>query len=288
MSEGAAKSGASDLRARMILAPLMLGLICAVFYVDLLWTDGRTSAVLLGLVALGGVAEYVTMMRRAGQPVASRLLLSFTALLCGSAFLFDGWQQVDRELYPLVIGTMLLLFPITVRSLGRDRMKQGQADQGAALLGFIWIAWPLFLAQGMAIRHLPSVMLVLLVCKGGDIGGYLVGRTVGRHKLIPFVSKGKTIEGSVGSLLASCAIAVGLSESLIPVEAGVGLTGAIAIGIMLNVAGQIGDLVESRLKRSCDVKDSSGLLPAHGGVLDLIDSLLFSFPAYFLLLVSLT
>ena len=288
MSGGAARSGGSDLRTRMILAPLMLALICGIFYVDLQWTDGRTSAVLLGLVALGGVAEYVAMMRRAGQPVASGLLLSFTALLCGSAFLFDGWQMVDRELYPLVIGTMLMLFPIAVGSLARDRMKQGLAVQGATLLGFVWIAWPLFLAQGLAIRHLPSVMMVLLVCKGGDIGGYVVGRAIGRHKLIPFISKGKTIEGSIGSLVASCAIAVWLSDALIPKEAGVGLTGAIAIGIMLNIGAQVGDLVESLLKRSCDVKDSSGLLPAHGGVLDLIDSLLFSFPAYFLLVVSLT
>ena len=65
-------------------------------------------------------------------------------------------------------------------------------------------------------------------------------------------------------------------------------TAAIGIGIMLNVVGQIGDLVESLLKRSCGVKDSSNLLPAHGGILDLVDSLLFSLPAYFLLLVSLT
>lgn len=291
MSESATSAsptGTSELRIRLILAPAMLLLIGAVYYVDLHWTGGRLSAVVLGLLAVGGVGEYVAMMRRAGQAVPSVLLLSFTVMLVGSAFLFEGWTQVDRELYPLVIGTSLLLFPIAVRSLTRNRMQQGLAEQGVALLGFVWIAWPLYLAQGMAIRHLPSILFVLLVCKGGDIGGYLIGRALGKHKLIPHISQGKTVEGSVGSVLASCAIAVATVDLLTPPAAGLGLTAAIGIGIMLNVGGQIGDLVESLLKRSCGVKDSSNLLPAHGGILDLVDSLLFSLPAYFLLLVSLT
>ena len=99
---------------------------------------------------------------------------------------------------------------------------------------------------------------------------------------------GKTVEGACGSMAASCAIAAGLRSLLTPAEAGLGLTASLGIGIMLNLAAQIGDLVESLLKRSCGVKDSSNLLPAHGGILDLVDSLLFAFPAYFLLLVSLT
>ena len=283
-----APTGPSELRIRLILGPAMLALIAGVYYVDLRWTAGRLSAALIGLLAIGGVAEYVAMMRRAGHAVPAVLLISFSAMLAGSAFLFEGWKQVDRELYPLVLGTSLLLFPIAVHSLTRDRMKQGLAEQGAALLGFVWIAWPLYLAQGMAIRHLPSILFVLVVCKGGDIGGYLIGRALGKHKLIPHVSLGKTVEGSLGSVVTSCAIAVATLDLLTPPEAGLGLTAAIGIGIMLNVGGQIGDLVESLLKRSCGVKDSSGLLPAHGGILDLVDSLLFSVPAYFLLLVTLT
>ncbi len=170
------------------------------------------------------------------------------------------------------------------------------------MLGFIMVAWPMYLAMGICFRHLPSVLFVMLICKGGDIGGYCFGRLFGKHKLIPHISPGKTIEGSLGSLLVSCAMSVWLSKTLLPPDpdslgnlvdgkvAGVEvtLTGAILIGIMLNLTTQIGDLVESLLKRRCDVKDSSRMLPAHGGVLDLTDSLLFSFPAYLLVLTILT
>jgi phosphatidate cytidylyltransferase len=266
----------------------MLALVAVVYFVDCNWTRGVLSAVVLGLLAVAAVAEYVVMMRASGHSVASEMLLILTVCLCGSALFFQGWTELDRELYPLVIGTFLLLFPIAVHSLARDRIKQGLETQGATLLGFVLIAWPLFLAQGMAIRHLPSLLYVLLICKGGDIGGYFIGRAVGRHKLIPHVSKGKTVEGAVGSALISCALAAALRGPLTPPEAGLGLTSAIAIGIMLNLAAQTGDLVESLLKRSCGVKDSSNLLRAHGGVLDILDSLLFAFPVYFLLLVSIT
>ncbi|MEM7204078.1 MAG: phosphatidate cytidylyltransferase [Planctomycetota bacterium] len=278
-----------ELKTRLVFGPLMLLIVGGVYWIDSTTaTRGFLTAGILGLIGLGGVYEFVTMLRGSGHAVASTMLLLFTGALCASALWFTGWQQLDRELYPLAIGTLLLLFPISVRSLASDRMKRGLEEQGATLLGFVWIAWPMFLAQGMAVRHLPSVLFVILVCKGGDIGAYFVGSAIGRHKLIPHVSGGKTIEGAVGSLVASCALAVGLSKWLMPATAEVGLTGAVAIGIMLNVSAQVGDLVESLLKRNCGVKDSSRLLPAHGGVLDLIDSLLFAFPAYFAVLVRLT
>jgi len=146
----------------------------------------------------------------------------------------------------------------------------------------------MFLAQGMCFRHLPSILYVVLVCKGGDIGGYVTGRAIGRHKLIPHVSPGKTVEGALGSLAASVALALWLREPLLGAAVPVGTLEAVGIGIALNITTQTGDLVESLLKRRCGAKDSSRLLPAHGGVLDLIDSLLFSFAVFFLVLVRAT
>jgi phosphatidate cytidylyltransferase len=128
-------------------------------------------------------------------------------------------------------------------------------------------------------------LFVVLVCKGGDIGGYCVGRLLGRRKLIPHVSPGKTIEGALGSLGASVALAVALRGPLLAPAVELPLWLALVAGVVLNVTTQTGDLIESLLKRRCGAKDSSRLLPAHGGVLDLIDSLLFSFCAWFLLLV---
>ncbi len=279
---------ASELRTRLIIGPLLLAFIGAVYAIDVTTAaGGRLSAGLLGLLALAGVAEFDGLLRRSNRTAAGAPLLAFTAALGVSALALDDWHRLDRLLLPLTLGTAALLFAVALRALAAARMKQGLEAQAAAVLGFVWIAWPMFLAQGLALHHLPSVLCVVLVCKGGDIGAYLVGISWGRRKLIPHVSPGKTVEGAVGSLLASTAIAGGLRPWLAPPGTAIALTGALGIGIMLNVTAQTGDLVESLLKRSCGAKDSSALLPAHGGVLDLIDSLLFSFPAYFLLLVSL-
>jgi phosphatidate cytidylyltransferase len=261
---------------------MLLG-VGGIFLLDLYWTAGFLSAVFLGLLALAGCHEYVAMFRQADFAVSRTLLLLLTLLLCGSAPWFE-WRSVDHELYPLVGGTFLLLFLLGLRALSSERAATGLEAMGSTMLGFILVAWPLYLAQGLALHHLPSLLFVILVCKGGDIGAYLLGRALGRRKLLPHVSPGKTVEGAVGSMVASCLIAVVLRQLLLMPEVDVTLTGAVLVGIMLNITAQIGDLVESLLKRRCRVKDSSALLPAHGGVLDLLDSLLFSFPAYFLVL----
>jgi phosphatidate cytidylyltransferase len=282
---------ASDLRTRAVLAPTMLAIIAVVYWLD--WNStfglrqGTLSAAMLGLLGLLGVHEFVALLQGAGFPVSRRLLLGVTVLLLGSSFWFV-WGSIDHELYPPVVSTLLLLFPLAVRSLGREDMHRGLEKQGATLLGFIYIAWPVYLAMGTCLRHLPSVLYVVLVCKGGDIGGYCLGRLFGRHKLIPHISPGKTIEGALGSLVTSVVLAVLLREPLLAPALVLPLWAALVAGAVLNFTTQTGDLIESLLKRRCGAKDSSRLLPAHGGVLDLVDSLLFSFCAWFLLLVWMT
>lgn len=285
--------GRSELGTRFIFGPLMLGLIALIYYADLHWISpgenrGYLSAGVLGLLGLGGLHEFIGMFRKAGFAIAPRLLYVFAIGLFGAAFAF-WWGNVDRELYPVVIATTLMLFPISLVSLTRSRMERGLELQGGTLLAFILVAWPIYFGQGIALRHLPSLLFVILVCKGGDIGGYLAGVSFGKHKLIPHISGGKTIEGALGSLLASVLLSVFLAPVILEPQVQLpGLTAAIGMGIMLNVTTQCGDLIESLLKRRCATKDSSSLLPAHGGILDLIDSLLFSFPAYFLALTVLT
>ncbi len=282
---------ASELRIRAVLAPTMLLLVGGIYWLDVTGTlglrQGTLSAALLGGLGLVGVFEFIALLRGAGFAVSRRSLPVLSLALLGSAFAFQ-WHQIDRELYPLVIGTLVLLFPMAVRSLAKSDMKVGLEKQGATLLGFIYVAWPMYLAMGTAFRHLPSVLFVVLVCKGGDIGGYCLGRLFGRHKLIPHISPGKTVEGALGSLLASVVLAVTLRGVLLEPVVMLPLWLAVVSGVVLNVTTQTGDLIESLLKRRCNAKDSSKLLPAHGGVLDLIDSLLFSFAAWFLVLVRET
>lgn len=281
----------SDLRTRAVLAPLMLAIVGAVYWLD--WSGtlgpkpGALSAGVLMLLGVGGAWEYAQLLRNAGFAVAKKTLVFCTVLLLGSGFPL-GWHEIDHEFYPLVVGTMVLLFPLAVRSLRKQDMKDGLELQGATLLGFVFVAWPVYLAIGTCFRHLPSVLFVVLVCKGGDIGGYCVGRLLGRTKLIPHISPGKTVEGALGSLCASMALAAALRGPLLEPDVHLPLWGALAVGLALNFTTQSGDLIESLLKRRCNAKDSSHLLPAHGGILDLVDSLLFSFCAWFLVLVWLT
>ena len=282
------RRGGGELRTRAILSTLMLITIGVIYWLDVTTsTAGRLSAALLGVLGVAGVHEFTVMFKRAGFPVADVSLILASVALAGSAFAF-GWGEVDRELYPIVLVTFAVLFPLALRSLTRQRMIRGLEEQGATLLGLISIAWPMYLAQGLVLRHPPAALYVVLVCKGGDIGGYLVGSFLGKHKLIPHISAGKTVEGALGSLAASCALAMVLPPLLLEPRLELGLTSAFGVGIILNLTTQIGDLVESLLKRRCGVKDSSALLPAHGGVLDLIDSLLYSFPAFLMIVILLT
>lgn len=136
-------------------------------------------------------------------------------------------------------------------------------------------------AGGAALLGLP-----ILLTWSSDTGAYFVGRALGRRKLMPSISPGKTIEGSVGGLLATVLAAWLYATFVLTPMADLALTtvGVLVLGVGVSVAAQVGDLAESMLKREAGVKDSSGLLPGHGGVLDRIDSLLFVLPVSYLLL----
>ena len=218
---------ASDLRIRAVLAPTMLLVVALVYQLDvhavLGLRQGTLSAGLLALLGLAGVWEYTALLRGQGFAVAGRTLLGATALLLASAFLFEWrglrhapgpggsefllpqWQELAFAfaLAPLIGITFALVFWLAARSLRKAHMQVGLEVQWATLLGVVFLAWPFYMAIGTCFRHLPSVLFVVLVCKGGDIGGYCLGRLFGRHKLIPHISPGKTIEGALGSLLTS-------------------------------------------------------------------------------------
>ena len=132
------------------------------------------------------------------------------------------------------------------------------------------------------------LLLPLLLTWASDIGAYAVGRTAGRHKLIPSVSPGKTVEGAIGGLVASMLIAWLYTQFVLHPATHLDFrgrpAGVLIFGALVSVAAQIGDLAESLLKREAGVKDSSHLIPGHGGVLDRIDALLFVLPVSYVVL----
>lgn len=130
------------------------------------------------------------------------------------------------------------------------------------------------------------VLLPVLLTWATDIGAYIFGRTFGRRKLMPSVSPGKTVEGALGGLALAVVISLVYVRFLLMPYAQLGMTiqGAVLFAIVISVAAQTGDLAESLLKREAGLKDSSTIIPGHGGVLDRFDSLLFVLPIAFLLL----
>ncbi|MDO9110090.1 MAG: phosphatidate cytidylyltransferase, partial [Desulfatirhabdiaceae bacterium] len=119
------------------------------------------------------------------------------------------------------------------------------------------------------------IFLLLAVVFAGDIGAYYAGSYLGRHKLCPSVSPNKTVEGSIGGLCANLLIGAIIKAMFLP---SLPWAACMVMFLLIGAAGQIGDLYESALKRSVQIKDSGTLLPGHGGMLDRIDALLFASP----------
>ena len=140
---------------------------------------------------------------------------------------------------------------------------------------------PFPIAAGGILLGLPVILTWAT-----DIGAYTVGRKVGGRKLIPSVSPGKTVSGAVGGLITSALFAWLYVQFILRPGAQLAMTigGALMFGVIVSVVAQVGDLFESLLKREAGVKDSSNLLPGHGGVLDRLDSLFFVLPVAYLLL----
>jgi len=148
------------------------------------------------------------------------------------------------------------------------------------LLGVCYVNW--LLGHVLWLRAIPDglhwVLLLVWITWVGETAAYVVGTLLGRHKLAPVISPGKTVEGALAQFVASVLAALTAGDWLFP---GLQLRDALVVGVLLGVLGQVGDLVESALKRSVGTKDTGQVIPGHGGILDRIDGLLFNAPALF-------
>lgn len=222
------------------------------------------------LLAVFCFREYARMVENQG-------LLSFSIIgyVAGLALLTlpdMGW-------------TSLALLPLLALglSLRIDDFKTGFASAGAFALGILYVfgAW----RCGISLHEKSHHWLFFAVALNwaGDVAAYYTGRAFGKHKLAPSISPGKTIEGSIGGIVASVAFGCIYLPRMLPA---IGLPEAAILSIIGNVAGQIGDLCESALKRGAGMKDSGTMLAGHGGWLDRLDSSLFSMPAVYWALLS--
>ena len=175
----------------------------------------------------------------------------------------------------VLVWCLFFLFLFYLVSYGH--IEHLSRDLAVNLLGLLYL--PFLLGHLIWLRFLFQgewwVLWFLLVIFAGDTGAYYTGRTLGKTKLYPAVSPGKTWAGVWGGLAASLVVGVLLGKWLLE---GMGVTGLAALAALLAVVGLLGDLFESMLKRQVQVKDASHLLPGHGGMLDRLDSILFTGP----------
>lgn len=228
------------------------------------------------LIAVFGLYEYYKMT--IAIPIGARLIQ--TIVFSISPVLVALFQRPDLfmpALFVSLIGFILLSLKYHKR-FGHILLYLGFSSFGALYIG-------LCLAHMILIRYLPegaSWLLVLTaVTAGGDTGAYYIGTNLGRKKLCPEISPGKTIEGAIGGILAGSFAAVAMGVLLLP---GYNPFIIMSVALILSVVSIIGDIAESVIKRSAGVKDSGVILQGHGGVLDRIDGMLITAPVLYYLL----
>jgi phosphatidate cytidylyltransferase len=179
----------------------------------------------------------------------------------------------------------------------RAPLIQVLPDTAQGLFGLIWIAYPLTMVPMLWKQEDgPALVVFLMVCVwSGDIAALYIGRAFGRHKLAPRISPGKTWEGAFASVLGSvlaAALLLWVSDALtargnLILHITEPIWQTLVLAVILNIAAQVGDLLESAVKRGAGVKDSGTMLPGHGGILDRIDALLVAAPVlWFALLLK--
>jgi len=241
--------------------------------------------VLLGLT-IGGLYEFFYLVKKKGIPIYSYTGIIFGVLIPLSIF----FQFEPTKKWELLFIVLVLLLIFLLQLIRRDNTN-AIIGISTTLFGVLYVSW--FFSFLIKIRFLlPGVGgvkllgFILLITKCGDMGALLIGSKVGKHPLLPRVSPNKTVEGSIGSFMFSAVAAV-LAQSLLPAELNLSFVHIALIGVFFGGLGQLGDMSESLIKRDCNVKDSGKLLPALGGVLDAIDSLLFAAPAFYFFMTQI-
>jgi phosphatidate cytidylyltransferase len=278
----------------VVLIPIVLALI--------LRAPVPVLAVVAGAVALATIHEFLKLTESYGvQPM--RLP---TYIFSGLFFLLlavnpgNDKPLLSTAIFVVATGFAAALAPFIFLTIGmrRGELRSGYPAAAAAAFAFTYIALPMGML--VQLRQLWAgafyLLYLLLVVWAGDILAYFVGKSIGRHLMAPRISPKKTWEGAAASLVASVGVgwllfghAETISSALLRwglIARRDGLFGleipamgpVILLTIVLNIAAQLGDLVESLIKRGADVKDSGALLPGHGGMLDRIDALLFAAP----------
>ncbi len=258
------------------MAVILLGVPCLYLITD---RGGLFFLLLVDLMILLGLREFYILMKAKGyQP--------FEALGYFCSLAISGYAWHHGAVVPLILTASLLA--IMIREIFRPEVSQSLGHMAVTVFGIMYVGW--LGSHLVLLRQLPEtlgleqnigarlVFLVALLTWATDTAAYLFGVSLGRHKLIPRISPNKTIEGAIGGLVGAAVVGWLLTRSLVPLMTPLA---GVMLGLVVGIMAQLGDLVESLIKRDAGIKDTAELIPGHGGVLDRFDSMLFTAPVVY-------
>lgn len=269
---------------------ILVALVAAPVAIGMVYVGNLPFAVFLGMVGGAGAWELYRMARHGGVEPLDTLGIPLAAALPVFAWL----DHLDMLRSPAAVGGVVFvsLLGATIWSRGVG----GRPLESVAVTVFGALYTGGMLAFGYSLRHhrfvvgaaagTALVMFPVILTWASDIGAFFVGRWLGTTRLMPQISPGKTRAGALGALVVTAGVALLYNARVLRPWSAMALAPwtALSFGLIVSVAAQLGDLAESLLKREAGVKDSSQLLPGHGGILDRLDSLYFVLPVAYLVL----
>lgn len=254
----------------------LTGLVFVVVLLGCTYYSQLSFSILFFIITVLGLWEFYGLSEKAGnQPQKILGTIAGAVLFKTSALMSMGY--FDSR---ILLINIPLLFIVFIRELYTKSVNPFQ-NIAFTLLGVIYVALPFSLLNFITVvggNYSYQVLFgFFFILWSSDTGAYLVGSAMGKNKLFPRVSPGKTWEGSIGGGLLSLLVAYFISTQFTVLS----LTQWIVVALILVVIGTLGDLVESLFKRSINVKDSGSILPGHGGILDRFDSLIIATPFVF-------
>ena len=283
-----------NLARRLITSVVLIALVLGTLFACPLWVF---ALVVITFIAVA-LYEFFTMVRQRGilvhRPLSIGLGVVFSLLVAWRSLVKPGLMPAPGLgegatglgwawdiFWPM---TIVLIF---LRQFTRQNTFEALSGLATTLFGLAYIAglfsYVFYLRAFKGQDGAWLIVFLILVTKMGDAGALVIGNLLGRHTLMARISPRKTVEGFVGGALVSAATGA-LATPMVGRLAGLAWYGMV-MGLLLGLVGQLGDLAESLIKRDCQVKDSGRLLPGLGGILDVLDSLLFTAPVFYALLI---
>jgi len=255
-----------------LLKRTLWGITAAFIFAAVLFTGGPLFHISVILVAVLGLREYFNMVEHLGRKPYRGLTITATLLFLSSLYFF--------EFRPLVLVSFIGLFLLFILSVPVYYSKgRSFVDGAVSLFGFMYVSIPSGIFITLRQTDLLHALLIVGYTWINDSFAFFTGRLLGRHKLAPSISPGKTWEGFVGGAVFSMIFGylMGIYTGLPPAKLAL-------YGLILSIFGTFGDLAESVIKREAGFKDSGNFVPGHGGVLDRVDALIINIMTYYILM----